>query len=49
MFLQTKLENQKNSIKICFIKCSKFVSMFFAQYNNNLFRIKINNIIVLNK
>ena len=33
MFLHTKLENRKNPIKICFIGCGKFVSMFLAQYN----------------
>ena len=34
MFLHTKLENRTNPIKICFIGCGKFVSMFLAQFNH---------------
>ena len=34
MFLHTKLENRKEPIRIAFIGCGKFVSMFLAQYNH---------------
>tara|TARA_X000000950_G_scaffold7983_1_gene8782 strand:- start:3980 stop:4102 length:123 start_codon:yes stop_codon:yes gene_type:complete len=34
MFLHTKLETREDSIKIAFIGCGKFVSMFLAQYNH---------------
>ena len=34
MFLHTKLDNRRDPIKICFIGCGKFVSMFLAQYNH---------------
>jgi len=33
MFLNTKLETSSKSIKVAFIGCGKFVSMFLAQYN----------------
>ena len=33
MYLYTKLQNLKKPIKIGFIGCGKFVSMFLAQYN----------------
>ena len=33
MYLFTKLQNLENPIKIGFIGCGKFVSMFLAQYN----------------
>ena len=36
MFLHTKLEKRKEPIKIAFIGCGKFVSMFLAQYNQFL-------------
>ena len=44
MFLHTKLEYRENPIKICFIGCGKFVSMFLAQYNH-LEKIIIDTII----
>ena len=44
MFLHTKLENRKEAIRIAFIGCGKFVSMFLAQYNH-LDKIKIDTII----
>ena len=44
MFLHTKLEYRENPIKICFIGCGKFVSMFLAQYNH-LNKIQIDTII----
>jgi len=47
MFLHTKLENRKNPVKICFIGCGKFVSMFLAQYNH-LDKIQIDTIIDIN-
>ena len=33
MYLYSKLQNLKKPIKIGFIGCGKFVSMFLAQYN----------------
>ena len=33
MFLNTKLQSREKPIKIVFIGCGKFVSMFLAQYN----------------
>ena len=33
MYLFTKLQNLKKPVKIAFIGCGKFVSMFLAQYN----------------
>ena len=47
MFLHTKLENRKDPIKICFIGCGKFVSMFLAQYNH-LEKIQIDTIVDVN-
>ena len=47
MFLHTKLESRKEPIKIAFIGCGKFVSMFLAQYNH-LDKIKIDSIVDLN-
>ena len=46
MFLHTKLENLKKPIKVAFIGCGKFVSMFLAQYNH-LDKIKIDSIVDL--
>ena len=47
MFLHTKLENRKNLIKVAFIGCGKFVSMFLAQYNH-LNKIWIDSIVDIN-
>ena len=47
MFLHTKLEKRKEPIKIAFIGCGKFVSMFLAQYNH-LNKIQIDSIVDLN-
>ena len=47
MFLHTKLESRKNPIKVAFIGCGKFVSMFLAQYNH-LNKIQIDSIIDIN-
>tara|TARA_B100001250_G_scaffold273765_1_gene236440 strand:- start:61 stop:1353 length:1293 start_codon:yes stop_codon:yes gene_type:complete len=44
MFLHTKLENRKEPIRVAFIGCGKFVSMFLAQYNH-LDKIKIDSIV----
>ena len=33
MFLNTKLQSREKQIKVAFIGCGKFVSMFLAQYN----------------
>ncbi len=44
MFLHTKLETKENPIKIAFIGCGKFVSMFLAQYNH-LNKIQIDSIV----
>ena len=33
MFLNTKLQSREKPIKVAFIGCGKFVSMFLAQYN----------------
>ena len=44
MFLHTKLETREKPIKIAFIGCGKFVSMFLAQYNH-LNKIKIDSIV----
>ena len=51
MYLYSKLQNKSEPIKIAFIGCGKFVSMFLAQYNqlekiqidtkNNLMNVKI--------
>ena len=47
MYLHTKLENRKEPIRIAFIGCGKFVSMFLAQYNH-LDKIQIDSIVDLN-
>ena len=47
MYLNTKLENYNKDIKVAFIGCGKFVSMFLAQYNQ-LKKIKIDSIIDIN-
>ena len=47
MYLNTKLEDHKKEIRIAFIGCGKFVSMFLAQYNQ-LKKIKIDSIVDLN-
>ena len=47
MFLHTKLENRKETIKVAFIGCGKFVSMFLAQYNH-LEKIEIDSMIDIN-
>ncbi len=47
MFLHTKLEERKDPIKVGFIGCGKFVSMFLSQYSN-LNKIEIDSIVDLN-
>ena len=47
MFLHTKLETREKPIRIAFIGCGKFVSMFLAQYNH-LNKIKIDSIVDIN-
>ncbi len=47
MFLHTKLETRINPIKIAFIGCGKFVSMFLAQFNH-LNKIQIDSIVDIN-
>lgn len=47
MYLNTKLEDHNKEIRIAFIGCGKFVSMFLAQYNQ-LKKIKIDSIVDLN-
>ena len=47
MFLHTKLEERKDPIKVGFIGCGKFVSMFLSQYSN-LSKIEIDSIVDLN-
>jgi len=47
MFLNTKLETSSKSIKVAFIGCGKFVSMFLAQYNQ-LQKIVIDTIVDIN-
>ena len=44
MFLNTALENRNKTIKVAFVGCGKFVSMFLAQYNQ-LKKIHIDSII----
>jgi len=44
MYLNTKLEDHSKDIRVAFIGCGKFVSMFLAQYNQ-LKKIKIDSII----
>ena len=46
MYLYSKLQNLKKPIKIAFIGCGKFVSMFLAQYNQ-LNKIILDSIIEL--
>ncbi len=46
MYLNTKLEDFKGDIKVAFIGCGKFISMFLSQYNQ-LKKIKIDSIIDL--
>ena len=47
MFLHTKLETRIDLIKIAFIGCGKFASMFLAQYNH-LNKIQIDSIVDIN-
>ena len=47
MFLHTKLDNRKESIRVAFIGCGKFVSMFLAQYNH-LDKIEVDSIVDIN-
>ena len=47
MFLHTKLQDRKHPIRVAFIGCGKFVSMFLSQYSN-LNKIKIDSIVDLN-
>ena len=44
MYLYSKLQNLKKPIRVAFIGCGKFVSMFLAQYNQ-LNKIIIDTII----
>ena len=46
MYLHSKLENHKENIKIAFIGCGKFISMFLSQFNQ-LKNIKIDTIVDL--
>ena len=46
MYLNRKLEDFKENIKVAFIGCGKFISMFLSQYNQ-LTKIKIDSIIDL--
>ena len=46
MYLHTKLKERKQPIKVCFIGCGKFISMFLSQYNQ-LEKIKIDTIVDL--
>jgi len=47
MYLNTKLEDYSKDIRVAFIGCGKFVSMFLSQYSN-LNKIKIDSIVDLN-
>ena len=47
MYLYSKLENLEKDIKIAFIGCGKFISMFLSQYNQ-LNKIKIDSIVEIN-
>ena len=47
MFLNTKLQSREKPIKVAFIGCGKFVSMFLAQYNQ-LQKIIIDTIVDIN-
>ena len=46
MYLHSKLENHPKNIKIAFIGCGKFISMFLSQYNQ-LQKIEIDTIVDL--
>ena len=46
MYLYSKLQNLKKPIRVAFVGCGKFVSMFLAQYNQ-LDKIIIDTIIEL--
>ena len=46
MYLYSKLQNLKKPIRVAFVGCGKFVSMFLAQYNQ-LDKIIIDTIIDL--
>ena len=46
MFLESKLKSREMPIKVAFIGCGKFISMFLSQYNQ-LKKIKIDTIIDL--
>ena len=46
MYLHSKLENYHKNIKIAFIGCGKFISMFLSQYNQ-LKKIEIDTIVDL--
>ena len=46
MYLHTKLEQFNGDIRVAFIGCGKFISMFLSQYNQ-LKKIKIDSIIDL--
>ena len=47
MFLHTKLDERKDPIRVAFIGCGKFVSMFLSQYSH-LNKIEIDSIVELN-
>ena len=47
MYLYSKLRDFNKDIKIAFIGCGKFISMFLSQYNQ-LKKIKIDSIIDIN-
>ena len=47
MYLNTKLESYNGTIRIAFIGCGKFISMFLSQYNQ-LKKIRIDTIVDLN-
>ena len=47
MYLYSKLKDFNKDIKIAFIGCGKFISMFLSQYNQ-LKKIKIDSIIDIN-
>ena len=47
MFLHTKLEERQDPIRVAFIGCGKFVSMFLSQYSH-LNKIEIDSIVDLN-
>ena len=47
MYLYSKLKDFNKDIKIAFIGCGKFISMFLSQYNQ-LKKIKIDSIVDIN-